>query len=211
MSEDLTDILNELGLEGYVAAFMNAGYHDWDAVGDMTESDFDALNIRLGDRRKLQREIARRQLWPENSPLPTPDELREFTLSLRDDADEDNKYGMQQQEAEVMSSARDVSFRCEGIEYWINNTLVNFTQTSPELVSSSESPKSSDSIPILELDEDNDDEEYAHSSSGHENDLYLSAQDVNSDDDITPRADVNGAVSPTSSTETIGNCIERLR
>ena len=48
----------------------------------VTESGFDALNIRLGDRRKLQREIARRQLWPENSPLPTPDELRDFTLSL---------------------------------------------------------------------------------------------------------------------------------
>ena len=53
----------------------------------MTESNFNALNIRLGDRRKLQRELARRQLWPENSPLPNnPDELRAFThaLLLRD-------------------------------------------------------------------------------------------------------------------------------
>ena len=72
----------------------------------MTESDFDALGIRLGDRRKLQREIARRQLWPDGSPLPTPDELREFTLS-RDVTAEDFKNGVHHivSEAEVTTSA----------------------------------------------------------------------------------------------------------
>jgi hypothetical protein len=59
----------------------------------VAESDFEALDIRLGDRRKLQREIARRQLWPENSPLPTSDELREYKLSLEDDAAEMSKNG----------------------------------------------------------------------------------------------------------------------
>lgn len=173
MSEELADILNELGLQCYVPAFMNAGYDDWDAVGDMTESDFDALNIRLGDRRKLQREIARRQLWPENSPLPTPNELREFTLSLRDEVDEDSKNEMQQQEAEIVSSAQD---------------------TSPELVSSAESSKSSDSIPRLELNENGNGGEYAYSSTDQVADeQYLSAHDANSDDDITPRANENGA------------------
>lgn len=75
---------------------VNAGYDDWDAIGEMMECDFDALNIRLGDRRKLQRELARRQLWPENSPLPNPDELREFTHSLQDTDAEEAKNGFHQ-------------------------------------------------------------------------------------------------------------------
>lgn len=72
----------------------------------MTESDFDALNIRLGDRRKLQREIARRQFWPENSPLPTPDELREFTLSLQDNDAEEAKNGFHHHISEALDSER---------------------------------------------------------------------------------------------------------
>ena len=104
MSEELKKDLIRLGLQRYVSAIISAGYNDWEAVEDMMESDFDALNIRLGDRRKLQREIARRQLWPENRPLPTLDELREFALSLRDATAEEGKNNFQHHALEALDS-----------------------------------------------------------------------------------------------------------
>ena len=71
----------------------------------MAESDFDALDIRLGDRRKLQRGIARRQLWPEDSPLPTPDELREYKFHLEDNDVDTSKNGyFHHQVSETMQS-----------------------------------------------------------------------------------------------------------
>jgi len=181
----------------------------------VTENDFEALGIRLGDRRKLQREIARRQLWPDGSPLPTPDELREFTLS-RSDGGSDMKNGIQHivSEAEVASTlssspAREVSIFLF-IEKWISNDVGQVDQEVGDGIVA-ETPESSDSIPTLELDaEMNDFEEYVVNEDM--NPSFLSAQEVDSKDDITPRAGVGGdAVSSTLQLdEKPGYCIEHV-
>lgn len=36
----------------------------------MTEAEFAAMGIKLGHRRKLQREAARRHSWPDDRALP---------------------------------------------------------------------------------------------------------------------------------------------
>jgi len=81
MAGDLEIGLERLGLEDYVAGFKHAGFLDWDSLTHITESDLAALNMRLGDRRKLQREIARRHRWPEDMPLPTTEQLSQYTPS----------------------------------------------------------------------------------------------------------------------------------
>jgi hypothetical protein len=82
MTTELERILAELGLRQYLADCLTAGFGDWEALSNITESDLDNLNIRLGHRRKLQREIARRYLWPDDKPLPTPEELQQHAQSL---------------------------------------------------------------------------------------------------------------------------------
>jgi len=75
MGGDLQSELEDLGLGEYASACKEAGFLDWDSLANTTEFCLAALNMRLGDRRKLQREIARRQLWPDNVPLPNADQL----------------------------------------------------------------------------------------------------------------------------------------
>lgn len=60
-----------LGLNEYVPGCKNAGFLDWRSLDEITEEDMASINMRLGDRRKLQREIARRHRWPDYEPLPT--------------------------------------------------------------------------------------------------------------------------------------------
>jgi hypothetical protein len=52
------DILAELGLSMYLQDFLEQGFDDWYTILDIKESDFDALGVKLGHRRKLQRRIA---------------------------------------------------------------------------------------------------------------------------------------------------------
>ncbi|KAM0802838.1 high mobility group box domain-containing protein, partial [Usnea florida] len=47
-----------LGLSQYVETFREEGFESWDIVLDITESDLEALGVKLGHRRVLQREIA---------------------------------------------------------------------------------------------------------------------------------------------------------
>jgi hypothetical protein len=69
---DLEQSLGELGLEQYLTRFLQAGFNTWETLADISEDDLAALNVRLGHRRKLQREIARRRSsWPDYRPLPT--------------------------------------------------------------------------------------------------------------------------------------------
>lgn len=70
-------MLYELGLQQYIPTFLEAGFDDWETFRDIQESDFLKLNVRRGHMRKLQREIARRQLWPDLRPLPTTEDLRQ--------------------------------------------------------------------------------------------------------------------------------------
>jgi hypothetical protein len=59
-----------LGLEQYLPIFTQSGFGDWHLLCNITEFDFALLGVKLGHRRKLQREIARRHLWPDYDPLP---------------------------------------------------------------------------------------------------------------------------------------------
>jgi len=183
MLEELKEDLVELGLQRYVSALFNAGYDTWDIIADMTESDFDALNIRLGDRRKLQRETARRQFWPENSPLPSSDELREFTLSLQDNVAEPFKDGSFQHHVSEAVETEANSPQLPGNSARGESPL-NAQTEGPASVA--ETSQSSDTIPPLELDPAIIDEDKAFKENVP---YHLSAiMDTESDDDPTPRA-----------------------
>ena len=68
---EMEHILGELGLRQYLARFLRAGFSTWETLADISEDDLAALNVLLGHRRKLQREIARRKTsWPDYRPLP---------------------------------------------------------------------------------------------------------------------------------------------
>ncbi|KAJ6446244.1 High mobility group, superfamily [Purpureocillium lavendulum] len=58
MTRLLDDIFAELGLSRYLDAFVDQGFDTWDTILDIQESDLDALGVKLGHRRKLQRRIA---------------------------------------------------------------------------------------------------------------------------------------------------------
>jgi len=54
----LAGIFAELGISQYLQDFIDQGFDTWETILDIKESDFDALNVKLGHRRKLQRKIA---------------------------------------------------------------------------------------------------------------------------------------------------------
>ncbi|KAI1845718.1 hypothetical protein JX266_008083 [Neoarthrinium moseri] len=54
----LEEIFQELGISQYLGAFVDQGFDTWETILDITESDLDALGVKLGHRRKLQRRIA---------------------------------------------------------------------------------------------------------------------------------------------------------
>lgn len=55
---ELRPILARLGLIQYLEAFEAEGFDTWETLCDITESDLTELEVKLGHRRKLQREIA---------------------------------------------------------------------------------------------------------------------------------------------------------
>lgn len=69
MASELENVLTRLGLQEYTRLFQNAGFDTWEALTKITESQLAALKIKLGHRRKLQREIARFRAWPDDDPL----------------------------------------------------------------------------------------------------------------------------------------------
>ncbi|PHH91818.1 hypothetical protein CDD83_10167 [Cordyceps sp. RAO-2017] len=58
MTRELESIFADLGLSQYLDAFVDQGFDAWDTILDIQESDLDALGVKLGHRRKLQRRIA---------------------------------------------------------------------------------------------------------------------------------------------------------
>ncbi|KAI1178713.1 hypothetical protein F4777DRAFT_575653 [Nemania sp. FL0916] len=54
----LETVFSELGIPQYLSVFIDQGFDSWDTILDITESDLDALGVKLGHRRKLQRRIA---------------------------------------------------------------------------------------------------------------------------------------------------------
>ncbi|KFY83176.1 hypothetical protein V498_08251 [Pseudogymnoascus sp. VKM F-4517 (FW-2822)] len=55
---ELAEIFDELDLAQYLNSFLEQGFDTWDTILDITEPDFDALGVKLGHRRRLQRKIA---------------------------------------------------------------------------------------------------------------------------------------------------------
>ncbi|KAH8761510.1 hypothetical protein F5883DRAFT_124576 [Diaporthe sp. PMI_573] len=58
MTPRVEEIFGELGISEYLVAFGDQGFDTWEVILDITESDLDALGVKLGHRRKLQRYIA---------------------------------------------------------------------------------------------------------------------------------------------------------
>lgn len=55
---DLELTLSWLDMSQYLERFLQAGFDSWETVLEITEEDLEVLNVDLGYRRKLQREIA---------------------------------------------------------------------------------------------------------------------------------------------------------
>jgi len=81
MTQLLATVFGELGISQYLDAFLDQGFDTWETILDITESDLDALGVKLGHRRKLQRRIANsRGIAPDASLVsptqPTVEEQR---------------------------------------------------------------------------------------------------------------------------------------
>ncbi|KAG5655833.1 hypothetical protein KAF25_008952 [Fusarium avenaceum] len=72
MSSDLESVFAELGLSQYLGSFVEQGFDEWDIILDIQESDLDALGVKLGHRRKLQRRIANARGISPSVSLATP-------------------------------------------------------------------------------------------------------------------------------------------
>ncbi|KAI0600847.1 hypothetical protein F4775DRAFT_507694 [Biscogniauxia sp. FL1348] len=93
----LEAIFGELGISQYLEAFIDQGFDSWDTILDITESDLDALGVKLGHRRKLQRRIANyRGVAPDASlvsPTRTSIEDAKIEPNRTDPARSDSKDG----------------------------------------------------------------------------------------------------------------------
>jgi len=70
MASEFEQSLVCLGLQQYVPLLLQSGYCDWHCIYTMSEAEFAAMGVKLGHRRKLQREAARRHSWPDYRALP---------------------------------------------------------------------------------------------------------------------------------------------
>lgn len=69
---ELEQIFVELGISQYHEVFIEHGFDTWAAIQDITESDLDALGVKLGHRRKLQRRIAESRGFSPDRALASP-------------------------------------------------------------------------------------------------------------------------------------------
>jgi hypothetical protein len=82
MTAQLQQILEQFGIEKCLVDCLCEGISDFQSLYNISESDFAALNVPLGRRRKLQREVARRYLWPDSKPLPAFSELQSHSRDV---------------------------------------------------------------------------------------------------------------------------------
>lgn len=82
---ELGDIFAELGISQYLQDFLDQGFDTWDTILDITESDFDALGVKLGHRRKLQRKIANSRGLSSDRALASPSRNTPIDDRLADD------------------------------------------------------------------------------------------------------------------------------
>ncbi|KAJ9142107.1 High mobility group protein B3 [Pleurostoma richardsiae] len=88
MSPSLEEVFGELGISQYLGAFLDQGFDTWETILDITESDLDALGVKLGHRRKLQRRIANsRGVAPDTALVsPTQPSIEDARPEHRPDA-----------------------------------------------------------------------------------------------------------------------------
>ncbi|KAK4034096.1 hypothetical protein C8A01DRAFT_19047 [Parachaetomium inaequale] len=84
MTQLLGTILGELGIAQYLEAFLEQGFDSWETILDITESDLDALGVKLGHRRKLQRRIADSRGIASDASLVSPIQSAAEELKLQD-------------------------------------------------------------------------------------------------------------------------------
>ena len=70
MTDELKQSLCCIGLQKYIPILSQSGISDWHHICHLSEAEFDAMDVKLGHRRKLQREAARRHSWPNHKALP---------------------------------------------------------------------------------------------------------------------------------------------
>jgi len=85
MSQPLEVIFGELGISQYLDTFLEQGFDTWETILDITESDLDALGVKLGHRRKLQRRIANSRGIAPDASLVSPTQAAVEELKLQDD------------------------------------------------------------------------------------------------------------------------------
>jgi hypothetical protein len=102
---ELGDIFAELGIAHYLHDFIDQGFDSWNTILDITESDFDALGVKLGHRRKLQRRIANARGVSSDRALTSP---------ARNTPVEDQAQEEQKQNAVTRSDAKDAGGGLQG-------------------------------------------------------------------------------------------------
>lgn len=71
MHSQFSGHLQRLHLQQYIPLLQAHGYTSWSHVMAITEEDFDRMEFKLGHRRKLQREIANMEGYPQWEALPS--------------------------------------------------------------------------------------------------------------------------------------------
>ncbi|KAF2749471.1 HMG-box, partial [Sporormia fimetaria CBS 119925] len=84
---DLERRLELLGLAQYYNVFLQEGFDTWDTLADITESDLNFLEVKLGHRRKLQRAIAGSRGNPDSRGNSVP-----LPISLQNHSSTDTYY-----------------------------------------------------------------------------------------------------------------------
>ncbi|KZM24123.1 hypothetical protein ST47_g4740 [Ascochyta rabiei] len=69
MDNHLRHNLQVLSLGQYIDVMQEYGFVDWDTLSKAQEKDFDRLGLKLGHRRRLQRELASMRGLPIWAPL----------------------------------------------------------------------------------------------------------------------------------------------
>lgn len=86
MTQPLEVVFGELGITQYLDSFLEQGFDTWETILDITESDLDALGVKLGHRRKLQRRIANSRGIAPDASLVSPTQSSAEELKLQDAA-----------------------------------------------------------------------------------------------------------------------------
>lgn len=70
LASEFEQSLVRLGFQQYAPLLLQSGYCDWHCICQMSDAEFATMGIKLGHRRKLQREAARSHSWPDYKALP---------------------------------------------------------------------------------------------------------------------------------------------